>query len=319
MKFIKKYWYFIFVGFITLGLGVVSYLTSLKLQQQGPVAPTVPQEFPQAVEPACKLTFTIKSKVTPTPTPTATPTPTGTITPTPTPTPTPTGTVTPTPTPTPTVTPTPTPTPQPNTPPDCTGLSVSPNTGSSVPMDVSFTCSGADRGGLIMAAEFNFGDTGADVIEENAGSPGSIATTHTFTQFGSYAVYCRVRDNDEVYSSIPDACKKTVTITRPATGGTRTIVITQPPEEPEPTATPTPRPIVLVTNTPTPTPAKSLVFAPTATPTPLPPAFTPKTTPIPSAPTEGPKPKVPVAGGPSVIGIFALVGGFLLVLLGLAL
>src|SRR3989344_3513914 len=310
MKFIKKYLYFIFVGFITLGLGVVSYLTSQKLQQQSPVAPNVPQEFPQAVEPACKLTFKIKSKITPTPT----------FTPTPTPTVTPTGTITPTLTPTPTSTPTPTPTTQPNSAPDCTGLSVSPNTGSSVPMDVSFTCSGADRGGLIMAAEFNFRDTGAEVIEKNAGSPGSIDTTHTFTQFGSYAVYCRVRDNDEVYSSIPDACKKTVTITKPATGGTRTVVVTQPPEEePEPTATPIPRPIVLVVNTPTPTPARSLGFAPTATPTPLPPAFTPKTTPIPPAPTEGPKPKVPVAGGPSVIGISALIGGFLLVLLGLAL
>ena len=310
MKFIKKYWYFIFVGFITLGLGVVSYLTSQKLQQQSPVAPNVPQEFPQAVEPACKLTFKIKSKITPTPT----------FTPTPTPTVTPTGTITPTLTPTPTSTPTPTPTTQPNSAPDCTGLSVSPNTGSSVPMDVSFTCSGADRGGLIMAAEFNFGDTGAEVIEKNAGSPGSIDTTHTFTQFGSYAVYCRVRDNDEVYSSIPDACKKTVTITKPATGRTRTVVVTQPPEEePEPTATPIPRPIVLVVNTPTPTPARSLGFAPTATPTPLPPAFTPKTTPIPPAPTEGPKPKVPVAGGPSVLGISALIGGFLLMLLGLAL
>lgn len=305
MKFIKKYWYFIFVGFITLGLGIVSYLTSQKLQQQSPVAPNVPQEFPQAVEPACKLTFKIKSKITPTPT----------FTPTPTPTVTPTGTITSTPT----LTPTPTPTPQLNTAPDCTGLSVSPNTGSSVPLDVSFTCSGADRGGLIMAAEFNFGDTGAEVIEENAGSPGSISTTHTFTQFGSYAVYCRVRDNDEVYSSVPDACKKTVTITRPVSGGTRTIVVTQPPEEPESTATPTPRPIVFVNNTPTPTPARNLGFAPTATSTPLPPAFTPKTTPLPPAPTEGPKPKVPVAGGPSVIGIAALVGGFLLMLLGLAL
>jgi len=95
----KKYWYLVFIAIITLGLGVVTLLTSQKLTKTTPVAPNVPQETPKAAEPACTLTFYMA-----TPSATPTNTPTGTLTPTPTATP----TNTPTPTPTPTVTPTPT-------------------------------------------------------------------------------------------------------------------------------------------------------------------------------------------------------------------
>lgn len=102
MNFLKKYWYLLFVAVITTGLGVVTFLTSQKLTQTKPVAPTVPQEKPKAVEPACRLTFSVLQ-------PTATPTPTPGPTATPTPTPDPTATPTPTPTPGPTATPTPPP------------------------------------------------------------------------------------------------------------------------------------------------------------------------------------------------------------------
>ncbi|KKU88770.1 MAG: hypothetical protein UY16_C0002G0042 [Candidatus Gottesmanbacteria bacterium GW2011_GWA2_47_9] len=81
MNFLKKYWYMIFVLLLTVGLGVMVFLTSGKLTTTKPVAPTVPQVTPKAAEPACTLTFTI---ATPTPTPTATPTPTPTPTPNPT-------------------------------------------------------------------------------------------------------------------------------------------------------------------------------------------------------------------------------------------
>ncbi|MBI3385557.1 hypothetical protein HY031_00565 [Candidatus Gottesmanbacteria bacterium] len=114
MNFVKKYWYLIIVAAITVGLGVVVFLTTQKLKEEKPVAPSVPQAQPKAVVPKCTLTlsFTVE---------TPTPTPTGTITPTPTPT----GQVTPTPTSTPggpTSTPTPTsppggPTPTPTKPP----------------------------------------------------------------------------------------------------------------------------------------------------------------------------------------------------------
>lgn len=94
MKFIKQYWYILFILIFTVGLGVMVLLTSQKLTTTQPVAPTVPQATPKAAEPACTLTFTIATS-----TPTPTPTPGPTATPTPTPTPGPTATPTPTPTP----------------------------------------------------------------------------------------------------------------------------------------------------------------------------------------------------------------------------
>lgn len=93
----KKNWYIIFLSIITIGLGVVAFLTSQKLRQTTPVAPTVPQVSPKAAEPACTLTFTV-AVATPTPT---TPGPSPTPTPTPEPSPTPTNTPAPTATPAP--------------------------------------------------------------------------------------------------------------------------------------------------------------------------------------------------------------------------
>lgn len=116
MNFLKKYWYLFLVAFITIGLGVVTFLTSQQLKREEPVAPSVPQEQPEAAVPACKKTLTFAVS-TPTPTPTGELTPTPTSTPTNTPTPTPTSTPGPTATPTPTPLPgAPTPTPTPATP-----------------------------------------------------------------------------------------------------------------------------------------------------------------------------------------------------------
>jgi hypothetical protein len=48
MKFGRQYWLIVFLLFITCGLGLAVYFTSLKLQQAKPIAPTVPQEKPKA-------------------------------------------------------------------------------------------------------------------------------------------------------------------------------------------------------------------------------------------------------------------------------
>jgi len=108
MNFLKKYWYLLLVTFLTIGIGVVAYITSTKLDTDQSVAPTVPQATPYAVSSNCKLVFSITPN-TPIPTPTNTPGPTPTKTPTP--------TITPTETPGPTPTPTNTPTPGPSTTP----------------------------------------------------------------------------------------------------------------------------------------------------------------------------------------------------------
>ncbi len=201
------------VTIITVGIGVVAYLTSTKLEQQSPVAPTVPQVTPKASDINCKLVFSIGVENTPTPTPTVTPT----GTPGPTSTPTPTGT------PGPTSTPTPTPVAN-NTNPVCVDLTVEPATGT-VPYTVTLTCVGRDADGDITAAEFTMPDGSTKLVEENVGSPGSLTTTYTVTTSGAYSFSCRVRDNNNVWIASDDC--------RVATGPT-------PP--PGTTATPTPIP-----------------------------------------------------------------------------
>jgi len=70
MRFFRKYWYLLIVTIITIGIGVVAYLTSTKLEQQTSVAPNVPQVTPKASNnPDCKLVFSLTIN-TPTPTPT---------------------------------------------------------------------------------------------------------------------------------------------------------------------------------------------------------------------------------------------------------
>jgi len=189
---------------------------------------------------------------------TPTPTPSGTITPTLTPTPSATPTLTPTPSATPTLTPTPT-----NSPPRCTGLSVRPGAGSR-PLTVTFACAGFDPDNDITAAEFEFNTGEKRLVEKGTGQFGSITTTYTYTQAGKYDVTCRVRDNNQIFSSYPDYCKYSVIVTD------NTLTPT-PRRTPMPTMVPekSGSPIIYSGNmtTITPTPTLTLV-SPTPVPTP---------------------------------------------------
>lgn len=270
MQFFKKYWHLVLVSLLTLGLGILTFLTTEKLKETKPIAPTVAQVIPKAAEPACQLSFSVV-QATPSATPTSTPSPTN----------------------------------SPNTNPDCLSLSVSPNTGTKTPLTVTLTCTGEDPGGKLLAAEFIFGDGSTKVVEKDVGSPGSLETSYNYNDFGEFTASCRVRDNNGVYSSIPDSCKKTITITKsvyvPPVGGL-------PPSTPGSTATLTP------TRTPTPTPTPTLTLTPTGSRTPAP---TPKPI-VQASPSAQPTPKVPVAGaGPTVLGASVIGGGLLFLLLGL--
>ena len=154
-----------------------------------------------------------------------------------------TATATPTTTPTATPTSTPTSTPTPATP-YCASLTSDITTATGAPQTVTFTCAGVDPGGIILAAEFVFGDGKSQTVEKNVGSPGSISVSHIYSTIGTLGASCRVRDNDGLYSPASEACKRIVTI-RPATSKAPTAgaaigTIT-------PTATPT------IIQTPTPT------------------------------------------------------------------
>ncbi len=223
MQFLKKYWYLMLVTLITMGIGVVAYLTSIKLEQREPVAPTVPQVTPKASDVNCKLIFTLGVDNTPTPTPTVP----VTGSPTPTQTPGPTAS----PTPSPTVTPTPV---AGNTNPVCVDLIVNPATGT-VPYTVTLTCTGRDNDGDITAAEFTMPDGSTKMVEQNVGSPGSLTTTYTVTTSGAYSFSCRVRDNNNVWIA-SDNC-------RVSSGAT-------PPPGTTATPTPIPTPKIPVAGTP---------------------------------------------------------------------
>lgn len=222
MNFFKKYWYLLIVTIITVGIGAVAYLTSTKLENQQPVAPNVPQVTPHAAATACRLSFALTVN---------TPTPTNTGSPTETPTNTPTGN----PTATPSNTPTATPTDQPgNTKPECTGLTITPNTGIP-PYTATLTCSGKDVDGDITAVEFTLPDGTKKLVEQNVGSPGSLTTTYTVTTGGAYSFSCQVRDNNNAWVS-SDACRISVGPT-PTSG-------------PTPTPTPIPTPKIPVAGVP---------------------------------------------------------------------
>ncbi len=185
-----------------------------------------------------------------------------------TPTNTPTGTVTHTPTRTPTATP-------PggiggsgneNTAPTCVALTSDVTTGNGTPTTVTFTCSGVDPGGDIRAAEFKFGDGVTQGVDKNVGSPGSITVTHTYNTIGTLGASCRVKDNDNVYSTLTDSCRRTITI-RPRTAGASTPTPTRVAAGTA-TATTTPTPSVTgyVYQTATPFPTGDEVAAPTPEP-----------------------------------------------------
>lgn len=199
------------VTIITVGLGVVAYLTSTKLDNETSVAPNVPQVTPKAVSNACKVSFSITAN---TPTPTNTGTPSGT------------------PTNTPTATPTNTPTDTSNTAPVCTDLALNPTSGTA-PFTVTLKCTGKDIDGDITAVEFTLPDGTTKLIEQNVGSLGSLSTTYTVPTDGSYNFSCRVRDNNQKFSDVPDACRKSLHLN---------VEVTPTPRPIGPTSTPTPIP-----------------------------------------------------------------------------
>lgn len=160
----------------------------------------------------------------------------------------------PTSTPIPTATPNPTATSAPSgndINPICESLSAN-RTSGSVPLTVSFTCTGSDQDSDINYAEFTFGDGQQLSIEKNVGSKGTIAASHTYTIAGSFAASCRMRDTNGSFSSRPATCLKIITVSAAGSGTTGI----------RPTATPRP--------TPKPTVGMQIVPLSTVTPTPIP-------------------------------------------------
>lgn len=168
----------------------------------------------------------------------------------------------PTPTDTP-AGPTPTPTPQSgsNTVPYCASLTADVTTATGNPTPVTFACAGVDPDGYLNAAEFTFGDGTKQLVEQNAGSPGSISTKHTYTTIGTLGASCRVRDNNNVFSPVPDVCKKVITIRPKPTPTPRTLAYA-----PTGTIAPTPTPDEAEIIDEVPTPTETLVPSPTEEP-----------------------------------------------------
>jgi len=179
-----------------------------------------------------------------------------------TPTVTPSATPTVTPSATPTITPTPT-----NNTPRCSGLSVNPGAGVK-PLTVNFACAGYDPDNDITAAEFGFGGGEKQLVEKGTGQFGSITTTHTYTEAGTYNVTCRVRDNNQVFSDYPSFCKYTVVVSDNVLTPTprRTPTPTRAPA----TITPGSDPVLFMGGTATSiSPSPTVTIAtPTSTPTP---------------------------------------------------
>lgn len=110
-----------------------------------------------------------------------------------------------------------------NTAPNCTNVTLSPNSGIA-PFTVSVTCTANDNENDIVMAEFDFGDGTKRVIEQNVGRYGSINTSYTYRTPGLYTVICRVKDNNQAYSAIINECTKTATVR----GQSNPIVSTSP-------------------------------------------------------------------------------------------
>lgn len=166
---------------------------------------------------------------------------------------------------TPTDTPAATPTPIPgnNTLPICSSLGADPSSGTGTPFTATFSCSGVDTDGYINAAYFDFGDGQTDTVEKNVGSPGTVTTTHTYMTVGSLGALCKVRDNNNVWTGVTDACRKIVSIQpKPIV---RRVVVTRAPATNIITPTPTPQVGELVFVTPTATPSPELTPTPTET------------------------------------------------------
>ncbi|HUD19928.1 MAG TPA: cohesin domain-containing protein [Patescibacteria group bacterium] len=180
------------------------------------------------------------------------------------------GTSSPTPTATtaPGVTATPTPTTAPstggNTIPTCSGLTANVTSSVGTPLAVTFTCSGTDPDGYMNGALFTFGDGTNQTITKNVGSPGSIATTHTYTTIGALGASCIVQDNNNAWSNSVSACTSVITIQpTPSPTPRQSIAYISGYTTGQITPTPTPVIVSIISETPEPT------FELTPTPTPV--------------------------------------------------
>lgn len=153
-------------------------------------------------------------------------------------------------------TPTPTPTPQQGSDtqqsgtvsPTCLGLTTNITTATGVPQTITLVCNGRDTDGDITAAEFTFGDGSKQLVTQTVGASGTISVSHTYTQIGSLGASCRVRDNNQLFSSVPESCKKIISLRPASSTGGQTVLpspttapLTAPMEEPlavEPTFEP---------------------------------------------------------------------------------
>lgn len=162
----------------------------------------------------------------------------------------------PTNTPIPTATPNPTATSAPsgnnNIDPICEGLTANKTSGTA-PLTVTFSCTGSDTNNDVNYGEFTFGDGQQLSIDKNVGQKGTISTNHTYTVAGSFGASCRVRDNNSSFSSRPETCKRTITVSAAQSGTTVRATGT-----PLPTPVPTYGTQIISLSTVTPTPQVKL-------------------------------------------------------------
>lgn len=199
---------------------------------------------------------------------------TSTATPTPTPTPTPTivqaqnQTAQASSTPTPTATPTSAPY-YGTVNPTCTSLTVNPTGGSTSSMNATLSCTGTAPNGYVSGAYFNFGDGATQTVSYNAGSPGTVTTTHTYSTVGTVQASCQIRDENQTLSS---SCQAYVSLSKAPNTNVTYIYVT-------PIAAPTTitTPAVTQTNDTTPTPEITVIPTqiPTQAPTPKSTSFNP--------------------------------------------
>lgn len=122
-------------------------------------------------------------------------------------------------------------------PPLCSSLSAIPLTGPA-PLTVSFTGTGSDSNGEVVAFEFTFGDGARQTINKNVGSNGSASTSHAYEAGGSYTATLRVRDNAGNFSEAGALCKVAVSVSASAAASGSANLSAQPTKTPTPTPTP---------------------------------------------------------------------------------
>jgi len=249
MNFLKKNWLVILVGCLSAFLGVLTLMTVVNLKKTTPVAPTVPQKEPQAMVPACTLSFKLSLALTPTTTGVLSPTPGEELSPTPT------EIVSQALTAVGGESPTATPTSKPNTIPVCTGLSAKPLSGVA-PLKVSFTGNGLDQDGKITAFEFSFGDAEKKTVEKDVEDLASHSLDYTYVSSGSYWATLRVKDNNNAWSEIPESCQVKIEVkeVEVGLGGEKTTSTLTGTVTPTLTVSPTVSPTATVSATPIPVP-----------------------------------------------------------------